>query len=332
MAVGSVADVVLNKPHVHTGLVKSIPLNIERFYAATAGMIRLSDTRYHGQFTDTISFDDFSGFTTRRNSASTSAANAADIKKPVEINEKSVKLDRKTLMQIQDDMLRKSTLQFEGDEEQMEAFFAGAVAMANLQKQVNDSVNSLVAAISGQTALVNDTTVAPTRDGLNVTMGLFGDRRSRIVGWIMSGASETKLITESLGVEIEAVGGVASRQGTPATLGLPYVVIDDPALTVTSGTGTAAVTDYYILGLTADAAIVTNSQEYRYNQYPVPNQENYTLESRLEGSHNLMIKGYAWDETNGGVNPTDATLGTSTNWDKVVSSLKNTAGVLYVHR
>ena len=42
------------------------------------------------------------------------------------------------------------------------------------------------------------------------------------------------------------------------------------------------------------------------------------------------VKGFQWDTGNGGVNPTDANVGTSTNWDKVLTSIKDCAGVRIV--
>jgi uncharacterized phage infection (PIP) family protein YhgE len=49
-------------------------------------------------------------------------------------------------------------------------------------------------------------------------------------------------------------------------------------------------------------------------------QVDYTLSVRL--------KGYTWDETNGGKSPTDAEIATGSNWDRVASSVKHTAGVI----
>jgi hypothetical protein len=51
---------------------------------------------------------------------------------------------------------------------------------------------------------------------------------------------------------------------------------------------------------------------------------------QVDYSFGLGLKGYSWDQTNGGKSPTDAELATGTNWDKVVTSDKHTAGVLAV--
>jgi hypothetical protein len=58
--------------------------------------------------------------------------------------------------------------------------------------------------------------------------------------------------------------------------------------------------------------------------------ENIRRTQQSEWTYNLSLKGYKWDETNGGASPSDAALGTGTNWDKQATDIKNTAGVKMV--
>ena len=46
-----------------------------------------------------------------------------------------------------------------------------------------------------------------------------------------------------------------------------------------------------------------------------------------EFSFNLGIKGYTWDKANGGKSPNDTAIALSSNWDRVATSHKDTAGV-----
>ena len=68
----------------------------------------------------------------------------------------------------------------------------------------------------------------------------------------------------------------------------------------------------------------------------VTNIETTNGQTRIETtfqadySFGLAVKGYSWDETNGGASPSDAALGTGTNWDKVATSDKHTAGVMII--
>jgi thiamine pyrophosphokinase len=53
------------------------------------------------------------------------------------------------------------------------------------------------------------------------------------------------------------------------------------------------------------------------------------LEMILQGEDDyvLGLKGFKWDTTNGGVNPTTANVVTGSNWDVNVASNKDLAGV-----
>ncbi len=67
--------------------------------------------------------------------------------------------------------------------------------------------------------------------------------------------------------------------------------------------------------------LVTNIETTNGNQRIVTTmQADYTF--------GVGLKGYAWDTANGGKSPTDAELATGSNWDKVATSIKHTAGVL----
>jgi hypothetical protein len=51
---------------------------------------------------------------------------------------------------------------------------------------------------------------------------------------------------------------------------------------------------------------------------------------QVDYSFGLALKGYSWDSVNGGKSPTDAELATGTNWDKVATDIKHTAGVIAI--
>jgi hypothetical protein len=57
-------------------------------------------------------------------------------------------------------------------------------------------------------------------------------------------------------------------------------------------------------------------------------EENLARIWQGEYSFVLGIRGYAWDAANGGKSPNDTAVGTGTNWDKIVTSIKDTAGVI----
>ena len=57
-------------------------------------------------------------------------------------------------------------------------------------------------------------------------------------------------------------------------------------------------------------------------------RENIVTRLQGEYAYNVGCKGVKWDVTNGGVNPSDAAVGTSTNWDSVMDDVKDLGGVI----
>ena len=82
-----------------------------------------------------------------------------------------------------------------------------------------------------------------------------------------------------------------------------------------------------ILGLVAGAVSVTESQAPGFRSYDINDQENLAIGYRAEGTVNVELLGYSWDETKG-ANPDLTKIGTGANWNKHFTSNKSTAGVL----
>jgi len=45
------------------------------------------------------------------------------------------------------------------------------------------------------------------------------------------------------------------------------------------------------------------------------------FEIQGEYANTVSVTGFTWDTGNGGANPTDVALGTTTNWDKVITDV-----------
>jgi hypothetical protein len=82
-----------------------------------------------------------------------------------------------------------------------------------------------------------------------------------------------------------------------------------------------------ILGLTASGVVVQRSEEETISAQMVAGLEQLVMRIQGEYTFNVGCKGFKRDVTNGGANPTDTALGTTTNWDKDVTEDKNLAGV-----
>lgn len=199
-------------------------------------------------------------------------------------------------------------------------------AEALLKDQLNTAVASLVAAIANQGA---DTTVdvsataACSYGTMNSANALFGDNSSNIVANVMNGAQYHTLISQNLsnGAQLFVAGNVQVVD----ILGRPVIVTDAPAL---YAAGTPNVNK--VLGLVDGAAIVYDGGDVISNIETTNGQTRIETTMQVDYSFGVALKGYSWDTANGGKSPTDAELATGTNWDKVATDIKHTAGVLAI--
>lgn len=198
-------------------------------------------------------------------------------------------------------------------------------AEALLADQLNTSIAALVGAIGNQAGLVNDVSGTGKVDylALNGAHAKFGDRSADIVADVMNGGTYHQLIAENL-ANYQTIFQ-ASNVRVVDILGKATVVTDAPALYVT---GTPDTTN--VLGLVDQAAIVHDAGDVQSNIETVNGNSRIETTMQVDYSFGLGLKGYAWDTTNGGKSPTDSELGTGTNWDKVATDDKHTAGVLAI--
>lgn len=198
-------------------------------------------------------------------------------------------------------------------------------AEALLADQLNTAVAAGVAAIGNVAALVNDVSAsaAITHSALNSTDALFGDMSQRLVARVMTGLQYHILIGENLANAQDLFKSDTVR--VVDILGKAIVVTDVPALRV-AGTPNKQK----VLTLVAGGIMVSDSGDLITNIETKNGQTRIETTMQSDYTFGLGIKGFTWDETNGGKSPTDAELATGTNWDKVKTSVKECAGVLTV--
>lgn len=202
-------------------------------------------------------------------------------------------------------------------------------AEALLQDQLNTAIAALVAAISNQGA---DTTVDVSATGpvtyaaVNNSHALFGDHSGLLVAQVMDGATYHGFIGQNIAnaQQLFQAGNVRVID----ILGKISVITDAPAL-FTAAAGEAPAMRR-VLSLVAGAATVTDSRDIISNIQTTNGKQRIETTLQIDYTFGLGLKGYTWDETNGGKSPTDAELATGSNWDKVVTSIKHTAGTLAV--
>lgn len=197
------------------------------------------------------------------------------------------------------------------------------LAEAIMKDQLNTAIAALVAAIEAQgSAAVFDTGTGPlTYNDINFAHAKFGDSSSALICNVMDGVAYHNLIDANLTntPQLFQANGVTVVD----ILGKRIVVTDAPAL---RETGTGA--DQKVLGLVAGAATVYDGSSLITNIETTNGNQRIETTMQADYDFGVALKGYQWDTTNGGKSPTDAELATGSNWDKVATSIKHTAGVL----
>jgi hypothetical protein len=200
-------------------------------------------------------------------------------------------------------------------------------AEALLRDQLNTAIAALVAAISNQATATVDITAGTnaviTYNTINDSHALFGDRSSDIVASVMTGSMYHKLIGQNL----TNTAQLFKAEGVTIVdiLGKVGVVTDAPALVTSGSPGVDRV-----LGLAAGAATVFDGGDVISNIETSNGQTRIESTMQVDYTFGLSLKGYTWDETNGGKSPTDAEIATGSNWDKVATDIKQTAGVIAI--
>lgn len=201
-------------------------------------------------------------------------------------------------------------------------------AEAMMQDQLNSAIASLVAAISNNADAFNDQSsdAGLSYNVMNNSHALFGDRSGGLVAQIMNGQAYHKLIGDNLTNAPQLFQ--AQNVRVVDILGKAVVVTDAPALSIAAVTEPAAPAKYNVLSLAESAAIVHDGSDVIANIETKNGKQRIETTMQVDYTFGLGLKGYAWDEANGGKSPSDADLATGSNWDQVATSIKHTAGVL----
>lgn len=198
-------------------------------------------------------------------------------------------------------------------------------AEALMADQLNTAIAALCAAIGNQASATLDVsaTAGISQGGLNSSHALFGDHSTSLVAQVMTGAVYHKLI--GLAITNSNQLFQAGNITVVDILGKAVVVTDAPALRVA---GTPNLNK--VLSLVESAAIVHDAGDVISNVETKNGQTRIETTMQVDYTFGLGLKGYTWDEANGGKSPSDAELATGTNWDKVATSIKHTAGVILI--
>lgn len=206
---------------------------------------------------------------------------------------------------------------------------AGQFVESLIADQLNTSIAALVAALENNANVTEDYsgTGVAGQSQINNGLALFGDRSGAIAALVMTGLQFHNLVGEAITNtnNLFEVGGIAVREGAAFGQGRPIIVTDAPALRE-AGTPDKQK----MLGLASGASVVQDGGNIISNVETKNGNDRIETTFQADYDFGLKLKGYAWDQTNGGASPDDTDIGTGSNWDKVVASDKDTAGVIVI--
>jgi len=316
----ALSDMQVFNDFVMPATIKSLDQMIDKFNGASAGSLVLTSEGFTGDYMRESFFSSLASARRRvdRNAANGSAT-ATDL---AELQGSKVKVaggfGPVRYEPSQMTWLRRPTQQ--GIEAASTAF-----AELLLQDQLNTAIACLVAAVENNASVTNDVSASAgmTYGAINSAHAKFGDMSGQIVANVMTGAVAHKLVGDNLtnGTRLFEAGNV----NVIDILGKAVVVTDAPAL-YEAGTPNKSK----VLGLVQSAAVVGGVDDIITNVETT--NGNLRIETTFQSDYTFTVglKGYGWDETNGGASPTDAELATGSNWDKVAEFDKMTAGVIAV--
>ncbi|ENX58165.1 MULTISPECIES: major capsid protein [Acinetobacter] len=306
--------------YIMPATIETLAQMVQKFNAASGGAIRLTTEGFTGDFLQESFFASLDGAQRRVDRyAANGTATVTDLS---EIKHSSVKvaggIGPVRYEPSQMTWLQRPTAQ--GIEVASRTF-----ASLMLKDQLNTAIAALVAAISNQPTATNDVSATGglTYSAMNGAHAKFGDHSGNIITDVMNGTAYHKLIEKNLSnaQQLFQSGNVRVID----ILGKLVVVTDAPAL-YTAGTPNKLK----VLSLTDAAAIVSDGGDVISNIETTNGKDRIETTLQVDYSFGVGLKGYTWDEANGGKSPSDTELATGTNWDKTATSIKHTAGVITI--
>jgi hypothetical protein len=330
--IGKASDFKIYNDEVRGGVFLTLTQAIDALRAGAAGSINLNTVSRRGDFAKESFFKNIAGVVSRRDTTSVSAAEDM----PLTMDEIiSVKLNRKIgpISQTRD-AFRKVLLST--GEDAFSSLVGQMVGKAMAADMVNTGLRAARAALANTagalyTVPTNGTITTPA---LVNGLAKFGDAASNVVAWVMHSKVWFDLVQYQLDPDNSGgeIANVTLAAANARTLNRPVIVTDSDALKVDSGSGSAAHTDYFTLGLTANGLVLENTETEEVEIQTITGLEN--LVTRLQGEYafNCGLKGFKWDTGNGLANPNDAAVGLGSNWDVAYPDVKQRAGVIIQSR
>lgn len=335
MAIGTKSGFLINNPFMYTGYTEMLTQFSDAFNAQSGGCITLSAESKRGEYAEETFFQNVSGLVGRRDPSSVAAQTDKSLPQAKLVE---VKLNRKVGPVAQTyDSFRKigvggnslPTSESASGIDALDMVIGQQTAKAVQVEMINTTLYAMVAAISQVAALKFTATGAViSTTGLVSGLAKMGDAAANGVKlWVMHSKVFYDLVAAQITANLDGVTGFVTASAMPITLNRPVLVIDSPALVVTDGVS-AGVDKYITLGLGAGAAGIIDTEDMMLASQLITGLENLAVRLQGEYSYNIGIKGFAYDVTNGGVNPDQTAITTASNWDQQYADRKDLGGIV----
>jgi len=310
-------SLIIFQKQVSIAATELVDQEVQKFNAASGGALVMGNGDHIGDFIEQTSWQLIGGLAQRRNAYADKKLTPDELG---QLLDRMVKVDgRIGPVSVTPTMMKR----LGKDVSEAAAVVAAQAAEAMIQDYLNTTCGALKAAISTNSGMITDlsgaagSAVKPSLRGLNKGARPMGDAFSRLLAWVMDGATYNDFIDEALtnANSLFKIGNVNVMQDG---LGRRFIISDIPAL--------ADDNLQHVLGLTSAAAAVQTTPLIMKAQDVLGNEN---LKALMQGEYDFTIglKGYQWKNDNL-KSPTDAQLTTGANWNKVRTSNKDTAGVM----
>ena len=317
MAIGDKADMQIENEYVHAGWSEVVAGTIDGFNAASNNTIRFITEDGEGDYLREDFFGAISGLVEHRDPTAVSAQTAVPL---TELRQSKVKVPRR-LKLVQNTLDSFKAIGMGPDEF---SFALGQqLAAGQMQNMLDTAILSLEAALDGQ-ATQEHKDAAATINVEDLVDGLskMGDSGQKIIQWVAHSKVMYDLMKDHITNAIDAPASMVIIEGSTPSLGRPILVRDASALV-----RDMTADQYVTLGLVENAAVCQLTAPPTVLFETVGGLDSIVLGYQAEWDFYLSLKGFTWDETNGGAAPTDATLATAGNWDKIATDAQDLAGV-----
>jgi hypothetical protein len=314
----AISDMKVFNKYVQEATIESLTQQVNKFNVASNGAIVLTSEGFEGDFFERSLY---AGMEAALRRVDRYASNATAT--PTALN------------QLQEDAVKVAggfTISFEpsqmtwigkNEAEAIEVISRRGAELI-LKDQFNTAIKGLVSAIGNQAGATNDVSATSgiSYSALNTAHAKFGDSSMNLICQVMNGATYHKFV--GLNIANSTVLFKAENVLIVEILGKPVVVTDSPDFYV-AGTPNK----YKVLSLVGGAVTVMDGNDYLSNFDMTNGKSRIEATYQVDYTFGLGIKGYSWDVANGGKSPTDAEIGTGSNWD-LIQAIKSSAGVITI--